>query len=188
MDIDEALLTAEESMDKAVDYLKNELRGVRTGRASTALVEFIKVDYYGSMTDLRSLALISVPEPTQLLVKPFDAGSVQAVMKAIQSAGLGLNPVSEGKQIRLNLPSLSGERRQQLVGNVKHMAEQAKVTVRNARRDGNKHIDQAAKDKSLGIGEDQIDKAKEDMDAMTKKYEAQVDEMVAAKTKEITEI
>ncbi len=188
MDIDESLLTAEESMDKAVDYLKNELRGVRTGRASTALVEFIKVDYYGSMADLRSLALISVPEPTQLLIKPFDASSVQAVVKAIQTAGLGLNPVSEGKQIRLSLPALTGERRQQLVTSVKHMAEQAKVAIRNARRDGNKHIDQAAKDKSLGYSEDQIDKAKEDMDATTKKYESQVEELIAAKTKEITEI
>lgn len=188
MDLDESQLLAEESMDKAVDYLKNELKGVRTGRASTALVEYIKVDYYGSMTDLRSLALISVPEPTQLLIKPFDASSVQAVLKAIQAAGLGLNPVSEGKQIRLNLPALTGERRQQLVGNVKQMAEQARIAIRNARRDGNKHLDQAAKDKSLGYSEDQIDKAKEDMDALTKKYEAQVDEMVAAKTKEITEL
>jgi ribosome recycling factor len=188
MDIDESLLTAEESMDKAVDYLKNELRGVRTGRASTALVEFIKVDYYGSMTDLRSLALISVPEPTQLLIKPFDASSLQAILKGIQTAGLGLNPVAEGKQIRLNLPALTGERRQQLVGSVKSMAEQAKIAVRNTRRDGNKHIDQAAKDKSLGYSEDQIDKAKEDMDALTKKYESQIEELIAAKVKEITEI
>lgn len=188
MDIDEILLTAEEAMDKAVEYLRGELKGVRTGRASTALVEFIKVDYYGSMTDLRSLALISVPEATQILIKPFDASSVQAVVKAIQSAGLGLNPVSEGKQIRLNLPPLTGERRQQLQASVKQMGEQAKVAIRNARRDANKHIDQAAKDKSLGYSEDQIDKAKADMDELTKKYEAKVAELIEQKSKEILEV
>lgn len=188
MDLDEIQLTAEEAMEKAVNYLKNELRGVRTGRASTALVEFIKVDYYGSMTDLRSMALISVPEPTQILVKPFDQSSVQAIVKAIQSASLGLNPVAEGKQIRMAVPSLSGERRQQLVGNVKAMGEQAKVAVRNARRDGNKQIDAAEKDKSLGLGEDQVERARESMQDLLKQYEHQIDELVSAKTKEIQTI
>jgi ribosome recycling factor len=188
MDLDEILLTCEESMDKALDYLKNELRGVRTGRASTSLVEFIKVDYYGTMADLRSLALISVPEATQLLIKPFDAASVQAVNKAIQAAGLGLNPVVEGKQIRLNLPSLSGERRNQLIGSVKSMGEQAKVAVRNSRRDANKHIDQAGKDKSLGLSEDQIEQTKTDVQELLKKYEQQVDDLIAAKTKEVQEV
>lgn len=188
MDIDEILLTTEEAMEKAVTYLKHEMRGVRTGRASTALVEFIKVDYYGSMSDLRQLALISVPEPTQLLIKPFDPSSLQAVIKAIQSSGLGLNPISEGKQIRLALPALSGERRQQLASSIKHMGEQAKVTIRNARRDGNKHIDQAAKDKSLAVSEDAIEKAKEDVQELVKKYEHQVEELITAKSKEIQEI
>ena len=112
MDLDEILLTAEEAMDKAVDYLRSELKGVRTGRASPGLVEFIKVEYYGSPTDLRQLALISTPEPTQILIKPFDASSLGDIRKAIEAAGLGLNPQVEGKQIRLNLPSLTGERRQ----------------------------------------------------------------------------
>lgn len=188
MDLDEILLSTEESMEKAVGYLKNELRGVRTGRASTGLVEFVKVDYYGSMTDLRSMALISTPEPSQILIKPFDATSVQAIVKAIQSAGLGLNPISEGKQVRLSIPSLSGERRQQLVASVKHMGEQAKVTVRNARRDGNKHLDQLKKDKSQGLSEDDIEKATEDVQALLKKYEGQIDDLVASKTKEVQEI
>ncbi|MBI1337844.1 MAG: ribosome recycling factor [Phycisphaera sp.] len=188
MDIDEILLTAEEQMEKATNYLKGELRGVRTGRASTALVEFIKVDYYGSMTDLRQLALISIPEPTQILIKPFDASSLQSIIKAIQGSGLGLNPIGEAKQIRLALPALSGDRRQQLIGSVKQMGEQAKVTIRNARRDGNKHLEQAGKDKSLGISEDQLEKAKSDMQDLLKKYEAQVDELIAAKGKEISEI
>jgi ribosome recycling factor len=188
MDLDEILLTTEEAMEKAVEYLKNELRGVRTGRASTGLVDFIKVDYYGSMTDLRSMALVSVPEPTQLLIKPFDASTVQAVVKAIQGAGLGLNPMAEGKQIRLNLPPLSGERRTQLMGSVKAMGEQAKVTIRNARRDGNKHLDQASKDKSLHVSEDEAERVKNEIQDLVKKYEGIVDGLVGAKTQEIQAI
>ncbi len=188
MDLDEALLTAEEAMEKGVEYLRHELRGVRTGRASTGLVEFIKIEYYGSMTDLRQLASITIPEPTQLLIKPFDAGSVQAIIKGIQAAGLGLNPMGEGKQIRLNLPALSGDRRQQLVGSVKQMGEQAKITIRNARRDGNKHIDQAGKDKSLGVSEDMVEQAKTEVQDLVKKYETLVDELINAKIKEVQEI
>jgi ribosome recycling factor len=188
MDLDEILLTTEEGMEKAVEYLKNELRGVRTGRASTGLVDFIKVDYYGSPTDLRAIALVSVPEPTQLLIKPFDASTVQLIVKAIQAAGLGLNPVGEGKQIRLNLPPLSGERRTQLMGSVKAMGEQAKVTIRNARRDGNKHLDQAAKDKSLGVSEDEAERVKNEIQDLVKKYEGIVDSLVTAKMQEIQAI
>lgn len=185
MDLDEIQLTAEEAMTKAVDYLKQELRGIRTGRASTALVEFIKVDYYGSATDLRSLALISTPEATQILIKPFDAGTVQLIVKAIQTSGLGLNPMSEGKQIRLSIPPLTGERRQQLTASVKHMAENAKITVRNARRDANKHIEAAAKDKTLHVSEDEIEKAKEEIQNLLKQYEKAVDDAAEQKRKEI---
>jgi ribosome recycling factor len=188
MDLDEILLEAEEQMDKAVTYLKNELRGIRTGRASTALVEFIKVDYHGSPTDLRQLALISVPEVSQIIIKPFDPGSTQMIVKAIQNSGLGLNPMTEGKQIRLSVPVLSGDRRVQLVGSVKQMAEQAKVAVRNARRDANKHIDQAGKDKANPVSEDAIESAKEDVQELLKKYEKQVDEAIEGKVKEIETI
>ncbi len=188
MDLDESLLTCEESMDKAVDYLKGELRGVRTGRASTALVEFVKVDYYGTQTELRQMARITVPEPTQILIKPFDASSAKEIGKAIEAAGLGLNPMVEAKQIRLNLPALSGERRTQLIGSVKHMGEQAKVTIRNARRDANKHVDQAAKDKTLHISEDNADDAKDDVQELLKTYESKVDALITAKSKEIQEI
>ncbi|MCX5660393.1 MAG: ribosome recycling factor [Planctomycetota bacterium] len=188
MQIDEVLFGAEEAMEKAVEYLRSEMRGMRTGRASTGLVEFVKVDYYGSMTDLRSIAHVSVPEPSQLLIKPFDASTVQAIIKAIQSAGLGLNPVGEGKQIRLSLPSLSGDRRTQLVTSLKHKGEEARVTIRNARRDANKHIEAAEKDKTQKVSEDDVKRGKEDVQELLKKYEAKVDEMVAAKTKEIMEI
>ena len=188
MDLDEALLTAEESMDKSVDYLKNELKGIRTGRASTGLVEFIKVDYYGSMTDLRQLAVINVPEPSQILIKPFDASSTQEIGKAISSAGLGLNPIVEAKQIRLSVPPLSGERRQQLITSVKQMGEQAKIAIRNARRDANKNIDAAAKDKTNPVSEDEVESSKSDIQEMTKKYEGEVDSAIERKTKEIQEI
>ncbi len=188
MDLDDILLEAEEQMEKAVTYLKHELRGIRTGRASPALVEFIKVDYYGSSTDLRQLALISVPEVSQIIIKPFDQGSTQTIVKAIQSSGLGLNPMTEGKQIRLSVPALSGDRRNQLIGSVKQMAEQAKVAVRNARRDANKHIDQAGKDKANPVSEDAVESAKEDVQELLKKYEKQVDEAIEAKVKEIETI
>ncbi len=188
MDIDECLLTCEESMDKTVDYLKNELRGVRTGRASTALVEYIKVDYYGAPTELRQLAMINVPEPTQILIKPFDASCTKEIGKAIEASGLGLNPTVEAKQVRLNLPPLSGERRTQLIGSIKQMGEQAKVAIRNARRDANKHIDQAIKDKSLHHSEDDAEAAKNDVQELLKKHEGLVDDLIGAKTKEIQEV
>ena len=185
MDLDEIQLNAEEQMEKAVTYLKNELRGVRTGRASTGLVEFVKVEVYGSMSDLRSVALVTVPEPAQILVKPFDPSTLQAIIKGLQAAGLGLNPVAEGKQIRLNLPALSGENRNKLVGSIKAMGEQAKVAVRNTRRDANKQIDAAAKDKSLALSEDVVEDAKGDIQELVKKYEQQAEEMLVAKSKEI---
>lgn len=188
MDIDEILLTADDAMEKAVDYVKHELRGVRTGRASTALVEFVKVDYYGSSSDLRQLAMISVPEPTQILIKPFDPSSAQAIVKAIQAAGLGLNPIPDAKQIRLSIPPLTGERRQQLVASVKQMGEHAKVTLRNARRDANKHIEQAGKDKTLHISEDDVKGTKEEVQELLKKYEKQIDDAIAVKAKEVQEI
>jgi len=188
MDLDEIQLTAEEAMEKAVEYLRSELRGVRTGRAATGLVEFIKVEYYGSPTDLRQLAMITVPEPTQLLIKPFDASSVQLIIKAVAGAGLGLNPVAEGKQIRLSLPSLSGDRRQQLISTVKQMSEQSKVAIRNARRDANKQVDQAGKDKTQHLSEDDVDQAKEEIQDLLKKYEKKVDELIHAKVKEVQEV
>jgi ribosome recycling factor len=185
-DPDTILLTTEESMEKAVEYLKHEMRGIRTGRATPAMIEFVKVDYYGASSDLKSLAMITVPEPTQLLVKPFDAGSIQEIKKAIEAAGLGLNPMPEGKQLRINVPALSGDRRQQLVAKLKKIGEEAKVVLRNARRDGNKHADGL---KGGGhFPEDEIERLKEEIQGLLKKYETDVDKKVEEKTKEIQEI
>ena len=186
-DPDTILLEAEEAMTKAVDYLKKELRGIRTGRASPALVEFVKVDYYGASTDLKALAAISVPEPTQLLIKPFDAASVGEIKRAIEASGLGLNPMIDGKQIRLNLPSLSGDRRKQLVAHCKKLSEEAKVSLRNVRRDANKSAD-GLKDSAAHVREDEVETLKTEIQDLLKKYEAQCDDLVASKTKEIEQI
>lgn len=187
-DPDTILLETEEAMEKAIDHLKHELRGVRTGRATPAIVEYVKVDYYGSSTDLKSLASISVPEPTQLLIKPFDAGSIAEIKKAIESAGLGLNPISEGKQLRINIPAPSRERRQQLATHCKKVGEETKVTIRNARRDANKHADGLGKQTGKHFPEDEINTLKEEIQALLKKYETDVDHRVEEKTKEVMEI
>ena len=188
MDADTILLETEETMTKALDHLRKEFKGMRTGRASPAIIEFVKVDYYGDMQDLKNIAAISVPEPTQLLVKPFDAGSIQAIKKGIEAAGLGLNPMPEGKQIRINLPSLTGDRRKQLVSHAKKVAEETKVQLRNARRDGNKHADALKADPKAHVSEDEIKKLHEEIQDLLKKYEKETDDMVAHKTKEIETI
>ncbi len=187
-DPDTILLETEETMEKAVEYLRKEFRGLRTGRASTALVEFIKVDYYGSMTDLKSIAAISIPEPAQLLIRPFDVGAMSAIKQAIDASGLSLNPISEGKQIRLVLPALTSERRAQLVNHCKKLAEEARVSLRNVRRDANKNADAMSKAPGAHYPEDEIETLKEEIQALLKKYEETVDKMVEDKSKEITTV
>lgn len=184
-DPDTILLEAEETMQKATDYLKNELRGLRTGRATTALVDFLKVDYYGSQTDLKSLAAISVPEPTQLLIKPFDQGSIAAIKHAIEVAQLGLNPMVEAKQIRLNIPALSADRRKQLESRARKMGEEQKIAIRNVRRDANKHAEALAKQAGQHVTEDQLEELKEEIQKLLKKFEDEIDKRVEEKCKEI---
>lgn len=184
-DPDTVLFEAEEAMSKAVDYLKNELRGIRTGRASPALVEFLKVEVYGSQTDLKSIAAILVPEPTQLLIKPFDPGTVGAIKTAIEKSGMSINPIVEAKQIRLQLPPMSQERRQKDAARVKKLGEDAKVSIRNVRRDGNKHAEALAKSPTKHYPEDEIEGLKNEIQELLKKYEAEVDTRVEEKSKEI---
>ncbi len=187
-DPDTILLEAEEAMEKALNYLKQELRGIRTGRAHPSLVEFIKVDYYGSMTDMKSLAAISVPEPAQLLIKPFDQGAIAAIKHAVEQSGLGLNPMSEGKQLRINIPALTAERRQKLAAQCRKMAEEQKVAVRNTRRDANKHADGLNKQPGAHFPEDELETLKEEIQNLLKKYEGEIDKVVEAKVKEVQEI
>jgi len=182
---EEIICTAGEQMEKAVTFLRNELRTIRTGRASPAILDTIKVDYYGAATALKSLANISAPQANLLVIKPFDAAGLKDIEKAIIASPLGITPSSDGRIIRLAVPPLSGERRRQLAQQIKQLAEQARVSVRNVRRDANKHLDQAEKDKELT--EDQRDKGKKDTDDLTKKYVSQVDDILKAKTDEIME-
>ncbi|MCE2882258.1 MAG: ribosome recycling factor [Planctomycetaceae bacterium] len=188
MDLDTILLETEERMQRSSDYLARELRGIRTGRANTALLEYIKVDYYGSHTDLRELAAITVSEATQLVVKPFDPSSKHDIVRAIETAGLGLNPMVDGTAIRINVPAPSADRRKQLMTQVKKLAEESKVAVRNERRDGNKAIDAAVADKKNAIPEDAAKAAKEEIDELTKKVCDQLDALATKKCAEIEEI
>ena len=187
-DPDTILMEAEEHMQKASDYLAAELKGIRAGRASPAMVEFIKVDYYGSPTDLKSLAVVSVPEATQLLIKPFDATSVGAIRNAIEEANLGVNPMVEDKQIRINIPSLTSDRRKQLVAQAKKVGEEQKVVMRNARRDANKHADSLAKQAGTNYSEDEIATLKDEIQELLKKYEGKIDERMTKKSAEILEV
>ena len=186
MDIDDIAFEAEEKMEKAVTFLRNEFRTIRTGRASPALVDTIRVDYYGASTSLKELANLSAPEANLIVIKPFDPGCIKEIEKALISSSLGITPQSDGRIIRLVVPPLPGERRQQLAQQIKQMAEQARVNVRNARRDANKKLDHAQKEKILT--EDERDKGKKNMDDLTRKYIEQTEEVLQAKTDEIMEV
>jgi ribosome recycling factor len=170
-------------MQKAVDVLQDELKAFRGGRATPALVDHIRVDYYGSPTPLKSLATISAPEADMLVIKPFDPASVKTIEKAIKSSDLSIAPIIEGKFIRLNIPPLSGERRRQLVQQAKQSGEQAKVSIRNIRRDANKNLDKQQKDGE--ITEDDRDAAKKQIDDITKEFTDRIDSLVAHKSDEI---
>lgn len=183
MPIDDVLMDCELSMDKAVEHLSHELRGIRTGRASPALVEHVKVEYYGSMTDLRAIAAINVAEATQIVVKPFSPGDLKTIERAINEANLGLSAMSDGKQLRLNLPALSQERRVQLVGQCKKIAEEAKIKVRNARRDANKLLE--TEQKGSILTEDELEKGKEQVQDLTKQFEGKIDAAIEKKQAEI---
>ncbi len=186
MSIEEILLEAEERMEKSVALLADQLRGVRTGRANVGLVESIRVDYYGSPTPLKQMANLSTPEPQQILIRPFDPSVIGDIVKAIQTSDIGLSPNSDNKVIRLNVPSLSVEQRKKLVGRVKDLAEEARVSIRNIRRDANKQGDQEQTDKILT--EDDLKTCKDEVQELTKKYETKVNEMADKKSEEILEV
>src|SRR5262245_6186740 len=185
MTSEEILFDCEERMEKAVNVLKDELRGLRTGRATPALVDSIRVEYYGSPTPLKQLAQISTPDPQQILIRPFDQTALKDIEKAIRSSDLGMAPNNDGKMIRLTVPAMSGEQRKKLSAQVKKSGEAAKVSCRNIRRDANKHFETAEKNKTMT--EDERDKGKEKVQTLLKRYEDLVDEIDAKKTKEIME-
>src|SRR5207245_1127564 len=185
MTSDEILFDGEERMEKAVNVLRDELRGLRTGRATPALVDGIRVEYYGSPTPLKQLAQINTPDPQQIVIRPFDQNSLKDIEKAIRASDLGLSPNNDGKMIRLTIPAMSGEQRQKMVARIKKLAEEAKVAIRNIRRDANKHFDQAEKDKEMT--EDERDQGKEEVQSLLKKFEDRAGDMADKKSKEVME-
>lgn len=188
MALDEILFETEEAMEKAVDFLKQELRGVRTGRASTGLVDHIKVEVesYGSTMSLRELANVGVAEGNTIVIKAFDPSTLKDIERAIEKSGLGINPQNDGKMIRLPVPPLSTERRGQLVAHVKQLAEAQKVAVRNARRDANKAL--AAAEKAKELTEDEMHTGEKKVQELTDDYCKQIDKLVEEKTNDIMEV
>jgi ribosome recycling factor len=185
MNSEEILFDAEERMEKAVSVFRDELRGLRTGRATPALVDNIRVEYYGSPTPLKQLAQINTPDPQSILIRPYDQSVLKDVEKAIRSSDLGMSPNNDGKMIRLQVPPMSGEQRQKMVARIKKSSEEAKVAARNIRRDANKHFDQAEKAKEMT--EDQRDQGKEEVQDLLKKYEDQIAQLAEKKSKEVLE-
>lgn len=188
MGLDDILLEAEELMEKAVDFLKHELRAVRTGRATAGLVDQLKVEVesYGATMTLRELANIGVAEGNTIIIKAFDPSTLKDIERAIEKSEIGINPHNDGKMIRLPVPPLSTERRNQLVAQVKHLAEQQKVVVRNARRDANKALSTAEKAKELT--EDDVTSGEKQVQDLTDDYCKQIDKLLEEKTKDILEV
>ena len=184
--IDDVKADAENRMKKTIDAFKRELLGIRTGRASPALVEPLKVDYYGAPTALQQIASVSAPEARLLVIKPFDQSSLSAIEKAILKSDLGLTPMSDGKLIRLPIPQLTEERRRDLTKVVHKHAEEAHVAVRNVRRDALKDLEEMEKEKM--ISEDQHFKGKDLLQELTDKFIAQVDQIATTKEAEIMEV
>ncbi|MGQ9628457.1 MAG: ribosome recycling factor [Anaerolineae bacterium] len=184
--LESILQEVEEDMEKAALALQNDLRTIRTGRASPALVEWLKVDYYGTLTPLNQLASIAVPEPRLLTIRPWDPGALGAIEKAILKSDLGLTPNNDGKIIRLSIPRLTEERRKELVKLVARRVEEGKVAIRNCRRDGIEELRQFEKEKL--ISEDDFYQGKEKIQELTDKYIEKMDGLGESKKEEILEV
>jgi ribosome recycling factor len=182
---DEILLDTEERMEKAIGVLKDSLAGIRTGRANPGLVDSLRIEVYGSPTPLRQIASVGAPEPNQIVIRPYDPGTLKDVEKGILASDLGFTPQNDGRVIRLNVPPLSAEVRRKMVARVRDLCEEAKVAIRNIRRDGNKAADQAEKDKKLS--EDQRDDVKQQVQDLTKQYESKASDMGKAREKDVME-
>lgn len=184
--IDKIKKEAEARMGKSIDALKSELTKVRTGRANTALLDHVQVDYYGAKTPLNQVANVTVADARTLTVTPWDRGMVAAVEKGILESGLGLNPVTVGQTMRIPMPPLSEERRRELGKVVHKEGEAAKVAIRNIRRDSNTHLKEAVKKKE--ISEDEEKRAEEAVQKLTDRFIAEVDKLVHAKEQDLLEV
>jgi len=185
MNAAQSIKDAEARMEKALDVFRNELKGLRTGRANPGMLDGIRVEYYGSPTPIKQIANITTPDPSSIMIKPFSAEDLKEVEKAIRSSDLGLAPNNDGKVIRLTVPPMSGDQRKKMVQHIKKQGEESKVACRNIRRDANKVIETDEKDGN--ISEDDRDKAKEKVQGLLKSYEGKVDELADKKGKEVME-
>ena len=186
--MDDVKLDAEERMEKALAALERDFGKLRTGRASTSLVDAVKVDYYGTPTPINQLASVAVPDSRTITIQPWDRGSFALVEKAILKSDLGLTPINDGKIIRIGIPPLTEERRKDLVKVARKYSEDSKVAVRNIRRDANDSLKKLEKDKEKGYSEDQIKKAQDEVQKLTDGFVAKVDDKCREKEKEIMEL
>ena len=184
--IDDTLLEAEEKMDKAVEVAKEDFATIRTGRANAAMFTKITVDYYGSQTPLQQLASFTVPEARTIIISPFDQSSLGSIERALRDSDLGVNPSNDGKIIRIILPQLTEERRRDYVKLARHKAEEARVSVRNIRRRAKDELDRIAKDGEAG--EDEVNRAEKELEALTKRHVDLVDQVLSHKESELLEV
>lgn len=184
--IDDILLEAEEKMDKAVEVAREDLGGIRTGRANAGMFSKLEVDYYGAPTPLQQLASLTIPEARTVLISPYDKSSFTAIEKALRESDLGVNPGNDGNVVRVVLPSLTEERRRDYVKLAKTKGEDARVSVRNIRRKAREDLDKLGKDGE--VGEDEVNRAQSDLDDLTRAHTDEIDGMLAGKEKELLEV
>jgi len=184
--VEDIITKAQHKMEKAVAAVSHEFSGLRTGRASAVLLEKLLVDYYGTKTPLQQIASFSVPEPQLLIIQPWDKTVISAIEKAILQSDLGLTPANDGNVIRIAFPPLSEERRKELVKVAKKMAEDGRVAVRNVRREANEHLKEL--EKKHEISEDDLKRAQQKIDDLTKKFIEEIDKLLNHKEKEILEV
>ena len=184
--IDEALFDAEEKMEKAVGVAKDDMGGIRTGRANPSMFNRIVIDYYGSMTPITQVSSISTPEPRMVIIKPYEAGTLNNIETAIRNSDLGVNPTNDGNIIRVAIPQLTEERRRELVKQVKSKGEDAKISIRSVRRKAADELKRIQKDGEAG--EDEVNRAEKDLDKTTAGYVHQIDELVKHKEGELLEV
>jgi len=184
--IEETLFEAEEKMERAVEHAKEELAAIRTGRATPAMFSRIVIDYYGAPTPLPQMASIAIPEPRMVLIKPHDPTQLKAMEKAIRDSDLGVNPNNEGNQLRLLIPPMTEERRREMIKVARHKGEEAKVAIRNVRRKAKEELDRLVKDGE--VGEDEGRRAEKELDDLTHRFVAVIDEILKNKEAELLEV
>jgi ribosome recycling factor len=184
--IDETLLEAEDKMDKAVTVAKDDFAGIRTGRATPSMFNKITADYYGTPTPIQQLASFHASEARMIIIQPFDKSSMGAIEKAIRNSDLGVNPGNDGVVIRVSFPELSEERRKEYIKVARNKAEQSKVSIRNIRRHAKETLDKMVKDSE--VGEDEVRRAEKELDDLTQKHVAEIDELLKRKEAELLEV